>query len=197
MASAFSTLFSPISSSNTLCFSSKNAFEFPKVFLLHSTNATWQLFIFSKRLYIGLPMETTFVHAALTTNSHFGLAAHFSLNRFGTLLILGSCCPCVVSRIGIWSEYEAERWHTCARGNNSLHSTVAQAWSSLYCTYASPSRPLFQVNRFPINPKSINPQCSSTLLNSCIRCWAFGSLPSPSRPKFHYSPLYTPMDGSV
>lgn len=155
----------------------QKCFWVPKSISLHSTSATRKLFIFSKRFYIRLPMETTFVHAALTSVSHSGWATHFSSNCFGTLLILGSCCPCVVSRMGIWSKYEAVRWHTCAWGNNSLHSSVAQAQSSLCCTYASPSQPLFHVNQFPINPKSINPQCSNSFLNSCIRCCAFGSLP--------------------
>ena len=192
MASTFSTLFNPFSSSIPLCFSSKKAFEFPNVLLLHPTNATRRLFIFSKRWYIGLPMETTLIHAALTTISHSRWAAHFSSNRFGTLLILCSCRPYVVSRRGLWFEYEAVRLHTCAWGKISLHSNVTEAWSSLCCTYASPSQPLFHVNRFPMKPKSIKPQCSSTLLNSCIRFWAFTSLPCfSSKTKFHYNLLYT------
>ena len=104
MASAFSTLFSPGNSSNTLCFSSKIAFEFPKVLLLHPTNTTRQLFIFSNRLYIGLPMETALVHATLITDSHFGWVAYFPSNHFGTLFIFGCCQPCVVSSMGMWSE---------------------------------------------------------------------------------------------
>ena len=121
-------------------------------------------------------METALVHATLITVSHSRWAAHFSLNCFSTLFILGSCRPCVVSSMGMWSKYEAVRWHTYAWGKIPLHSSVAQAWSSLCCTYASPSWPLFHVNRFPMKPKSIKPQCSSTLLNSCIRFWAWALL---------------------
>ena len=168
-----------VNSSNILCFSWILLFHWPKVTWLHPTNALLHCLTFSNKQYMGLLVVTVLLQTCWITASQSGCVTHFSPNLRG--IFLTQCRwlrGCVVRRKGTWSEYEAWRWETRACGNNSFHSIVAHALSSLSWTKASPSFPLFQVKMFPLYPKLIKLKCNSMLWKLFISYSGLGFPPS-------------------
>ena len=149
ICSKLSASFIVVSCTSILSFSASRDVKLP-IFLLHATRANLHALIFEKSLNIGLPLGASLVHAPCIICSHSGYVAHYSSNLLVNFFLLPLCVSlCKVSKIGSWSKYDAWRCLTEAYGNNSLHSIIAQALSSLSWTNAAPGLPFRHVNILP------------------------------------------------